>query len=295
MASRPGSAFPNTPWTLNAPESYVLLHGPQAKGAEVFKMAVMELVARGVIKLRQVEQPARRGRGKSVTVMAPGAGKPPTEASLAPVWDAFNATPLAPQPDGEIGVPVSAFARSANTHFKSFGQYTSGAVLPALIERGLYAQESYKVLWLFPATRLTLTPEGQRMRDDLQTRSELAKQRLGGWVNQDTARAAAFLSLAGASFLLMPHAYGDLGRLNERLREQSRNGAGVETGVLTTTIERDQDGERFGGDFDLGNVSFDFDLSAFDSLGDAFSAIDSGVDSGSGSDGGDGGGGGGSD
>jgi hypothetical protein len=48
----------SAPWPLSAPESYVLLHGPRAKGVEAFKRGLLELVARDVLT---VETRDRRG------------------------------------------------------------------------------------------------------------------------------------------------------------------------------------------------------------------------------------------
>ena len=86
-----GFDWPQTRWELSAPESYVLMHGPNADGAEAFKMAVLELVMRGALQIVQAEQRGRFGRRSQVTVLAPGTGPSTVDApELRTVLDLYR-------------------------------------------------------------------------------------------------------------------------------------------------------------------------------------------------------------
>lgn len=295
--------WPRTRWELSAPESYVLLNGPGASGAEAFKLALLELVTRGSLRLATGQRKGAFGRRQEVSVLARGerAGAP-DEAALSAVWRIFEAQRSQVYENGVTGVAVDEFAKAAARTYGSIGKYAGTVVLPALSNRGFYRSESYRVLWLFPATRQVLTPQGEAERSELQERLELAEQEFGSLVNRDPRRALAFLALAGASVLLVNELYPDLQRLQAQLGRRPEEGGGD-----SDVDDEGDSGEGGGldlagfdlGGFDLGGLSLDFDLSAFEAIGDAFSAIDSGVDSGGGGDsgggdgGGDGGGGGG--
>ena len=72
-------------WDLSAPESLVLRDGPQAKPADVIKLAVLELVTRRVLRLVEVESRDRRGT-RSTEMMIVAGGRPaPLDGPLAPV------------------------------------------------------------------------------------------------------------------------------------------------------------------------------------------------------------------
>lgn len=296
----PAPDMPTTPWTLTAPESYVLLHGPAADGGEVFKLAVLELVTRGALKLVDVEEQRAFGRSRTVSVLVPGLKPaPPREQALASVWLLYSGITL--RLFGDVaGVPVAELAQAAVRRYKNLARFRTEEIVAPLVDRRLFAREEYRILWVWPAQRIVVTPAGEQLRADLQRRLDLGKTHFGGWVDREPAQALAFAGLAGASLLLMSPLYPDLQRLRQ-LQPPPTNTYDSTTGSYTSsdTSFSPSGGGDSGSDWqmpdlgiDFGNLpSFDFDLSAFDSLSSAFDAIDSAVDSGGGDSGGDSGGG----
>ena len=302
------TGWPATPWELTAPESYVLLHGPTASGAETFKLAVLELVARGFLKLVQVEEASSLGGQHRLNGLVRGVrAKPPAEPALASVWTLYTSIPARTFVDGSEGVPVDELAREAQRRYKPLRQFVDRVVMSTLLDRGLYTYEHYRVFWFFPASRLVLSPAGASARADLEARLALGREQFGGWVDADPARALGFVGLAGGAALLLSGLHADLGRLGHRLPERTAvadGGIAPSIGVGDTDADRPTEpaeapagGEAAAGDFTLPGLdpsTFDFDLSALDSLDSAFGAIDlavesSGGDSGPGDSGGDGG------
>src|SRR5919197_3911970 len=201
----PDLSGPTTQWKLTAPESYVLLNGPQAGGAEAFRLALMELVGRGALRVVQVQQPGMLGLGRRVTVLAEGASPPADlDPTLESIWQVYTSLPSQTFPDGTVGVPVQELARAVQQRYGSLDGYVALQVLPALVERGLFRREEYRKLFLFPATRYVLTPDGRAARSELQGLIALGNRQFGGWAGQDPARALTFMGLAGASMFLMP-------------------------------------------------------------------------------------------
>ena len=304
--SNPGEGWPSSRWQLSAPESYVLQNGPSASGREAFKVALVELVARGSLVLKTVEGPKPLlGRAKDVSVLVQGGKAPPPERPLGVVHELLQRVPETTFRDGTRGVPVEKLAEAARKRYGAIGRYVAVDVLPSLVMRGLYARETYKVLLIFSRERYVPTPSGEQAKLDLERWMGVGKEQLSGLVDQDPTRALAYLGLAGAGVLLMSDSFPDLQRLRDRVG--SSDGDVGSTSWIVTTGGSDDDrlDLDFGG-LDLSGMSLDFDLSAFDSLDSAFDAIDSGVDAGGGSDsgrdggggdrgGGDGGGGGGGD
>lgn len=306
--------WPATAWALTAPESYVLLHGPEASGRETFKLALLELVARGTLRLVEVGGAGGFGRGRRVSVLAPGVRpEPPAAQALASLWLLYSGVPLRLF-DGDVaGVALPDFVRAVRRRYRSLDRYRFEEVVAPLVDRGLLAREEYRLLWLWPARRVVVTPAGARPRADLERRLALGRAHFGGWVDADPARAVAFAGLAGAAVLLMNPLYGDI----QRLRQQYGPGPTLSDTAAASGVPfvapvdddrptaPDEPADDMGsgglvnhldmGGLDLGALGFDLDLSAFDSLDSVFSAIDAGVDGGAGDGGGGGGGGGGSD
>lgn len=213
------------------------------------------------------------------------------------------------------GAEVKRFAVGVVREFGSVDGYVTKVVRPALVDRSWVVGERYRVLGIFPATRWVLTAEGVAAQGDLLWRVDYGNRELGRLVDDAPERAIAFAGLAGAALLLMDDARPHLQRLRRRLEEGIRAGqaapaggvtyipgdvgigaAALETGALADGLDTgalDAAGIDLGG-LDAGLAGLD--LSAFDSIDGAFSAIDGGVDAGaSGADGGAGGGGDGGD
>ncbi len=268
--------WPEKPWRLSAPESYVLLHGPKARGNKVFALALMELVARGAYRIIRGDQP--------LLMRGPRPARPDARP-LAAIWAL-----------GVVDVPVAKVARAARRRYGSLRGYVEREVLAGLVERGLYRREEYTILWIFPASRYVLTPEGKAARAELKAWRAAGARGFGDLVRRDPGRALAFVGLAGSAVLLMDSLRPDLQLLRERPGRRRATAGGGSASALTYALGADVDecepGEPIvpvdlpaAEPFDL-----DFDPSAFGSLDSVADAIGSGVDSG-----GDSGGGGGAD
>lgn len=302
------AGWPATAWALTGPESYVLLHGPNASGRETFKLAVLDLVARGTLRLVKAGGRDLLGRDRRTSVLVPGPKPVPPEAQpLASVWLVYSGVPLRRYADGITGVPVGGLVRAAVRRYRSLDRYRFEEVVSALVDRQLFAREEYRLLWLVPVQRIVVTPAGERARADLEQRLTLGRAQFGGWVDRDPARAVAFVSLAGAAALLMNPLYPDFQRLRRQLEAGAADAGQAALGITVAGLpgdgrpERAAGGAGLPGGFDVGSIQsvygdgtdrgslpVDFDLSVFDRLDDAFNAIDAGVESDGDGDGGDG-------
>ncbi len=287
--------WPAGPWRLTAPESYVLRHGPRASGTEAFKLVLMELVARGVLRLAREERGGLFG-GEPAPAPARGAGGGrPDSAVLEAVHGLYRAQ--AAKTAGPF-VPIKDLARAAGSQWGGLGNFTGRVVLPALATRGLYRREEYRILWLFPASRFVPTPDGEAVRADLERLLRIGREEAGGWTGPRAGQALAFAGLAGGAVLLLQPIPPELRDLR-RERQDGDGGAPAASGDDGGGGDDErpaepEPGEPPAGEFgDLPtDLSFDLDLGAFDAfdgIDSAFATVDAGVDSGGG--GGDGGGG----
>lgn len=243
----PTAESPASTWQLDASESYVLLNGPEVSGTEAFRLAVTELVARGALRVVDVEQPSFLGQTGRTTVLVHGdTTSLPAEGPLRSVWELYEQTAPTTFPDGTGGVPVAQLSAAAQARYDTLDGFVRDEIMPDLERRGLYMREHYRVLRLFPATRWRLTPDGYQARAELERLMAHGDQRFGGWASNDPGQALAFMALAGSAMLLMGSSYPDLHRLH---------GMG-----------------------DPGTSSLNFDPVAFESLNTTFSAIDAGTE-----------------
>jgi len=137
----------SAPWPLSAPESYVLLHGPRAKGVEAFRRGLLELVARDVLI---VETRERRGLFRFFTArtsfLLRGPKMPWIHSAAQPlrsIWDFYSRTCISVSPADPRGVRVRDLRRSARVLGTPLRDFTYWSVLPALMERGLYERDDY--------------------------------------------------------------------------------------------------------------------------------------------------------
>ncbi len=190
---------------LGAPELYVLIHGPDASATDVFKLALHELVGRGIVSLGTLQQ----GSGRTTTrtaVLLSGAARPAQLGrALRGVMDAYDSLPAQTPVAGGTGIAVPELARALRRrHAGTLSQWVADDVVAALVERGLYAEAQGKRLGLFKTTRCEPTAEGKAARAMLEEEIERAEDQFPTWASDDRARAAAFLAVAGPAVLLIP-------------------------------------------------------------------------------------------
>ena len=261
--------WPNLPWELTAPESYVLYHGPNAGGGSAFKLALLDLVARGALHLVEVEGAGGLSRRRKGPVLTDGT-QPPIRVprALAGVVDLFETSPRHTFHDGTVGVAVADLTRAARRRYKSFDRFVSGQVLSSLIERGLFASETWRRWGLVPVTQYVLTSAGETARADLKARLALGEHQFIHWIDREPERAANFVGFAGAAVLLMPAVLPELRRLRQLT---GWSGAAV---MYLAPIQAGALSER--------HEWLGFDPSLLDTLDTAVSAIGSGVEQGGG-------------
>lgn len=320
-----------TPWEPSAPESYLLLHFQRPEPKEALKLAMLELIARHRFRLEEVEQRGFFGRRHKGSVLVHGTSDAPLSPVLDFLWTVFQRLPVstfatwrgdpshraADTAGLEIhGVEVKDYAQAVVKETGSVEGFLTDRVRPALAERGWIESQRHRVLGLFPTTRWTLTPAGVAAQGDLLWRVEYGNRELGHLVDDDPQRALAFAGLAGAAVLLMDDARPHLQRLRERLAAGSQPTTDAVGGGIMAASDTSGTWDVTAGatpdalgpanpPLDLGaapapgtiDTGFDFgaalDLSAFDGIDAAVSAVDAGVDAAAGADGGGGGDGGG--
>jgi hypothetical protein len=282
-------------WELSAPESGVLLWGPETRAREALKLALLELVVRQVLRLVSVRERRLVIFSQTFHVLAAGSG--PERPSGPALRGVLEATPPSRTfADGTVGATVAQWARAVVGRYQREGGYVQAEVLPALQARGLYRREQYRRLGLFQATRWALTPEGLAALTELKSLMEHARALFGLGTLVDPASVRAHFERTGAAILLLPGLFPQL-----RLRREQGWEGSTDGGFVLVDVHLGGGGERGSGDagrpvdgepgepagdpFDLDALAGVFGPGPLDGLDAAFDAIDAGVDSGDGGDG----------
>lgn len=282
--------WPGSRWRLTAPESYVLIYGPEAGGSRPFKLALMELVAGKCLTLTDTEDSALFGLWKRrVALLSPGPEyRSPRSRSLSALLDLLGETSPRTTRDGNTGVPIPKLARKARRKYGWLGGYAESEVIPGLASRGLYERRERTVARPSGISYWKLTRAGEAARAEFERNLGLAEKRLSLWVDEDPARALAFLGATGFSVSLVEQLHLDIPGLNER---HAGGGPYLHPG-FEGGFDHDEPGATLNGLDALNLDASGFDASnfgdTFDRLNGAFSAIDSGAGAGGGGDGGGG-------
>lgn len=210
-----GAYTPDEQWKLTAPESFVLRYATAASiRLEVFKIALVELLAREALTLRGALVPRRLPGRRAVWLIADGARLDTiTEPALTPVLDAYERARerwlrvgrASDDPTVVVeGVEIPSLIRAATNRPGGIKGYVKRDVVGALQERGLLSRDN---------VRTSRGEEADQLLEqwlDLGTR-HLRRQtlRAGG----DSTWANAYLSGAGAAVLLANELYPALARL----------------------------------------------------------------------------------
>ncbi len=202
---------------LGAAELYVVLNGPNASATEVFKLALHELIGRGVLDAGFRQQ----GSGPTTTrsaLLLPATSRPgKLRRPLRNIMDVYN-TVAQTSSESANGIDVQDLARALRArHEGKLSQWVTDEVVGSLVEQGLYSEEQVKRLGLFVATSYEPTPTGKAAQALLQASIERVKDQFSSWVSGDRTRAAAFLAIAGPAVLVIPELRPEI----ERLRPES--------------------------------------------------------------------------
>ena len=211
-----GPGMPARRWELTAPESYLLRYADFGGDSEwhAFKVGLMELVARRVLRLDAVRMPRRILPGSRTDWLlsdGPRMG-PLDEPSLARVLAVYTrlcerqldaGVTLGESARQVEGVGLIRLARAVTDGGSRPVTYLSGDVAAALQRRGLLSAEGER------------TPAGEQAEEELDVWLSLARraerfQHDGRWLR-------AYLRGAGASVLLVSAAYPALARFSQIL------------------------------------------------------------------------------
>ena len=260
--------------SFTAAEAYIILEGPDAQPSRAVKVAITELIARGQLRAQGTIET------RLVPVREAVGSLPPT---LRALWDS-----LAAEPNTLIqGLSISEVGRLVRKHWGPRAlKYVTAAIVPELRRRGIYGDEHFRRLRIFPSTRTALTDEGREVRQELQRLKRLSRGGPRRWEREVAGGVAGFAALAGASIFLFDQ---DRSVFRELALTQPVN-VGAQVGNLHLP---DLDGLRTiveVADFAWGNIAIS---DSTDTFVDSFDSFDASFDSGGSDNGGDSGGGGG--
>jgi hypothetical protein len=184
-------------WRLSAPESQVLLSGPDTPSSWAIKLALKELVLRKALTLHQTEERRFRVFKKRVNVLSPGTSL--DSSAGRPLRAIMEIYPKAHAYGGGItGVSVEKLAQEIMGWYRAGGGFVKGEVLPELERKGLYERktEGTNPTW-------ALTSNGEEALAELRGLLETGRQSLPNWAANDRSQARTFVEAAGPALLLL--------------------------------------------------------------------------------------------
>lgn len=227
---------------------------PGSAGRDLLKLALKELLLRGVFRLRRSQETGWFGRQREVLRVELRQAEPCRDAATgALARELRRAAAVDPRLDRTI--------RELRTKFGSgYERFREDEVLAGMQAQGLYEWNTRKLLGLIPLRRGGLTAKGRAQALALKRQIERA-QRLPPQTGAE--QLAPLLAALGPAVVLVPTLWPGLRALDGALRPAPGDGMAYE---------------------------FDFSGDDLDALDQASDAVDASVDAGDGGDGGDGGG-----
>jgi hypothetical protein len=244
-------------------EALFLLKPNLTNGLRTIRVAVLSLLARGVLRVEEQEEAGLFRTRKVPCLRIAPERAPALPPHLTAVIDVVRAEQAG-------GGRVRDVVKRAEMEFKTgCFIYNSKFIVPGLVERGLMEVRSW---WVFRSYRAT--PDGERER--LRIKTDIARaRRLPDLLKSDPAQAAELALALGGTLLLADDLGKHYRQLASAIRTHDGGGGSFEGSGLSASFDL--------GGFDLGS----FDSGAFDALDASMSAFDAGFSDG----GGDGGGG----
>ena len=263
---------------LSPAEATVLLSPNLLKGQAAVKATLLLLLAAGVLRIEETEQPGilRNKKIAHLRIAAEPKNAPPEIAALLDVVRAAQAA----------GGKIKDVVKLAEQAFgPAFMQFSVKFVIPALIARGLLQKKKLLFTHFF-----RLTPAGEtaqaRIRSDLRKADDAARL-----LKSAPAQAAALAKTLGSDVLLSDKLTKEFKPLADAMRANSGSDAYIFTDIETRHAQHSGcfDFASFDpGSFDLGS----FDAGAIDAVHSSIGSFDAGFSDGGGHGGHDGGGGG---
>lgn len=222
---------------------------------EVLKAGLKELRALRMIAVER-HQPQTRWKWTAQKYLSFSSGEPPQNAVLRRLLEQLR---TASRHSQSLPVVLKRLQDELGVNFEDFKQRT---ILPSLVRQGLLEPHSRKILGLFTANAHRYTPEGVKLKVQLEQGMSQARQ-IVRLIKDDPAQVVALMASLGAALILMPKFWPHLTQINRLWREDGGDGV-----ILWASGEGDHRHD------DLSDLNQDF------------ASLDSGVDS----TGGDGGG-----
>jgi hypothetical protein len=210
---------PGEPWTLSAPESLVLLTGPETGDAVALRAALLELVVRRSLKLTRATDRRFLILHPKVNVFSGGSNfTRRLEKPLQHILDLFLPIPRRTFADGVVGVPVKKVAREVlrqhrpsyhfvlgrRTRILNAQTYVGGTILPELVKHGFYLCDVSVGGNPSAAITCSITEHGIETLSVLRDMVDEGRSSFAGWVDTDPKRAMDYVERAGPAILLLP-------------------------------------------------------------------------------------------
>jgi len=207
------------PWPLSAPESLVLLTGPETGDAVALRAALLELVVRRSLRLTQVSDRRFLVFHPKVNVFSGGSlFTKRLEKPLQRILDLYPQIPQKRYPDGVSGVPARRLAREflrrhrpsyhsvlgRKTRVLNAESYVGGAILPDLVKRGFYLCDAPAGGNPNEAITCSITEHGIETLSVLKDMLDEGRRSFAEWVTTDPKRAMDYVERAGPAILLLP-------------------------------------------------------------------------------------------
>lgn len=159
---------------LTAPEILLLIEGPDiglTLARRLIKVGILELLARQVLQFTETESSADIKAKR----LRPGpAFEQALDRTLGGLREAYKELSKA---ESKAELTLVELIHAVVDKYYTYIGYGEKEVCAALVQRGFYRPEAYKILWVIPATRYVLTPAGHEAKSSLDSRiTELRTQ-----------------------------------------------------------------------------------------------------------------------
>ena len=210
---------PEEPWTLSAPESVVLLTGPDTGDAVALRAALLELVVRRSLKLSQATDRRFLILHPKVNIFSGGSDfARQLELPLQHILDFYPQIPKRTFAGGGVGVPVKRFAREIfrqhrpsyhsvlgrRTRILNAQTFVGGTILPELEKRGFLLCDARVDGNPSAAITCSITEHGIETLSVLRDMLDEGRRSFAEWVTTNPKRAMDYVEQAGPAILLLP-------------------------------------------------------------------------------------------
>ncbi|MBW4699887.1 MAG: GPP34 family phosphoprotein [Aphanocapsa lilacina HA4352-LM1] len=202
---------------LTPAEALVLLDPDKVQGASALKVTLMDLIARGRVRVREEEHRGFLGFRSKLVFLHPNETQQPPADDPAHIQAVFEVLHAAQKHQGRMEYVI---LEAANRFSAGMYNYQMKHVRPALIARGLIASRQEKMLRVFTVTRHGPTPLGEQIQTELRGRLEQARALSTRLKACEPVEAAALLVSLGSAVWLVPDLKPHYRQLNKALRAE---------------------------------------------------------------------------